>query len=392
MSIDEAAKRADLRPDQISAWETGEDRLSIPQLRRLARVYRRPLAAFHLPEPPEEPPLIHDFRRATDRIGRRDSPELRFEVRRARCRREIALELYERLAMRPPDFRDTASLDEDPEALGARVRQILGIAEDVHKRWRSEYDALSAWRELLHSAGVLVFQAFEMPRKEVRAFSVSEYPLPAIVLNNKDAPQGRIFSLLHEFVHLLLRQGGICDLEEEGRHGHQDQAIESFCNHVAGAALLPKEFVLRDEVVLRHGDSAKWSDQEINKLAGEYRVSRDVVVRRLLILGRTNQRFYQDKQHEYEAQYEAKRIKDKDDRSALRERLVEQGESPGFQSPSRTVVLGAGRLFVGLVLESLCRESITLSDVCDYLGTRLKHLHKIENELLRQVAGGASER
>jgi len=63
LSVDSAAKKAGVKPEQLTGWETGTDRPSIPQLRKLATVYRRPLAAFYLPEAPTRFEVMHDFRR-----------------------------------------------------------------------------------------------------------------------------------------------------------------------------------------------------------------------------------------------------------------------------------------------------------------------------------------
>jgi hypothetical protein len=43
-------------------WESNKKRILLPALERLATVYRRPLATFFLPEPPEGLPLPTDFR------------------------------------------------------------------------------------------------------------------------------------------------------------------------------------------------------------------------------------------------------------------------------------------------------------------------------------------
>jgi hypothetical protein len=43
-------------------------------------------------------------------------------------------------------------------------------------------------------------------------FSISEMPLPAVVLNGKDWIGARVFTILHEFSHIIIRNGGVCDL------------------------------------------------------------------------------------------------------------------------------------------------------------------------------------
>ncbi|MGZ9034940.1 MAG: ImmA/IrrE family metallo-endopeptidase [Rhodospirillales bacterium] len=71
--------------------------------------------------------------------------------------------------------------------------------------------------------GVLVFQATRVEMDEVRGFSIAEPVLPVIVVNRKDAPSGRTFSLLHEFTHLLLRRSGICDFDESATRAPREE-------------------------------------------------------------------------------------------------------------------------------------------------------------------------
>src|SRR5437870_2231675 len=60
--VEVAARKASVSPRSLEAWEQGERRPSIKSLRRLARVYKRPVAFFYLPEPPRDFPPINDYR------------------------------------------------------------------------------------------------------------------------------------------------------------------------------------------------------------------------------------------------------------------------------------------------------------------------------------------
>ncbi|PJN92810.1 hypothetical protein CNY89_26350, partial [Amaricoccus sp. HAR-UPW-R2A-40] len=46
--------------------------------------------------------------------------------------------------------------------------------------------------------------------------------LPFIVVNRKDAYARRVFSLLHELAHLMLRQSGVSDLDADGPRRAED--------------------------------------------------------------------------------------------------------------------------------------------------------------------------
>ncbi len=62
---------------------------------------------------------------------------------------------------------------------------------------------------------------------EMRAFSLYYDVLPVIMVNGSDAPRGRLFSLLHEYVHLLLHTGGLCDTVTDTKATNPDRALEA---------------------------------------------------------------------------------------------------------------------------------------------------------------------
>ena len=67
--------------------------------------------------------------------------------------------------------------------------------------------------------------------------------------------------------------------------------------------LVPAEALRAEQVVQHTPDEPEWADREIEALARRFSVSREVVLRRLLILGLTEQSFYQRKRTEYVEEY-----------------------------------------------------------------------------------------
>ena len=96
-----------------------------------------------------------------------------------------------------------------------------------------------------------------MPIEEVRGFSLTDNKIPAVVLNLRGFDQWKNFSVVHEYAHLLLDKSGICDMEEQDYLQQEDKAIERFCNHFAGAILVPKDVLLAHDLVKLR----KWSDE-----------------------------------------------------------------------------------------------------------------------------------
>lgn len=369
-SIEEAAKSALVKPAQVMAWEKGEARPTINQLRRLANKYKRPVAVFYLPEPPKDFQALRDFRRLPGDVAGKESPALRLAIRWTQYRRDVALELLRELGEEPPEFGVTGSLEEDPEALANRLRSALKASANEQANWRQEYSILGGWRRLLERAGVLVFQFSGVEVEEARGFSISDQPLPVVAVNVRDSPRGRVFSMLHELSHVSLRTGGLCDFKESAERPPEEQRIEVFCNHVAGAVLVPGEELLADQVVLQHGHDPRWTNEELEDLSRRFGASREAVLRRLLIVGRTSRAEYLRSRRRFLQEYQQRR----------------ENQS-GAPPQDRLVISRVGSLFAGLVLAGYDQDKITASRVSDYLGVKLKHLAAIREDLAESAAG-----
>lgn len=362
--IEEAARKIQVKPERLESWEKGERRPTVNQLRKLGGVYKRPLAIFFLSKPPKKFQAMHDFRRLPGEVAGIASPQLRVEIRRARYRRQVAIDLFALRGQSPPKFKARAHLSEDPEVVAERARKLLGVTIEMQTKSKTDYDALNLWRQAIEDQEILVFQARNVDVSEMRGFSITEDPLPAVVANIKDAPRGRVFTLLHEFVHLMLREEGLCDLSEHASVPPQERKVEIFCNHVAGAILMPRESLLGEEYVRAHGRNPIWEDHELIALARRYEVSREAMLRRLLVLDQTNHAFYKAKRQEFIEAY--------------RDHAEMKKERGGFAPPHSVAVAAAGPGFVRLVLDSYYNERITASDLSDFLDVRLKHMPRIE--------------
>lgn len=359
LDIASAAKKAGVSVESLEAWEQGQACPTVKQLRKLAQVYRRPFAAFYLPHPPEDHiPKITDYRRLAGGILTELSYELIMEIRATLDRRAIALDLLREADMESPSFDLTISLEEDTENVGNRIRNLLGIRLREQTSWRDNRLAFNAWREAAEEAGILVFQARGIEVDEMRGFSISEHPLPVIVVNRKDAYAGRLFSLLHEITHLALHANGICDFTTALRPP-REQRVEVFCNYVAGAAIAPKSALLDHADVRAVTEPQEWPDETLRRLAKTFGTSCEMILRRLLILGLTTNSFYERKREEYA------------------EELRQLPRPRGFAPPATETLSAAGKPFARIVLRALNANQITASDVADYLGVRLKHLPRI---------------
>lgn len=191
-------------------------------------------------------------------------------------------------------------------------------------------------------------------------------------MNRKDVLTRRTFSLLHELAHLITRVSGVSDLETDARP-LEDERMEVFCNHVAAAALIPKDALLSEPRVRAQGEaSTKWSDAEISDLARQFNVSREALLRRLLTFNRTTSDFYRQKRGQYIAEYLVSKERKKE----------QQADSEIKRNMPLETVGTFGRPFVRMLLDTYYTDRMTLSELSGYLGLKVKHIPK-----LAQVAG-----
>ncbi|MEW6367639.1 MAG: XRE family transcriptional regulator [Acidobacteriota bacterium] len=360
LEMDEVARKAKVSLDDLQAWELGDSYPTFAQLQRLARFYKRPTAAFFLASPPGEPDLPSDFRGFDPESPPRLSMKTRLEVRRVRRCAAWAGEIRKLLGLDVMPHPVHASLDDDPELLAVRLRAQLRVDQEEIRRLRDAEAALPYWRELAEETGTLVFQ-ISLPKKDgARGLSLREDGQTAILLNGRDAPSARTFTLLHEIAHIALKRDGICNPFQDPPSAAQPRRIEVFCNAVAAAVLMPKVEFLREPEVLdvRHSrDDIVWGEERIRKLARKYKVSSEAAVRRLSTLGLVSSHFYQEKRGEY------RRLAD-----------TRQTWAPVQTDPGKRVVGRVGRSFTRLVLSAFHAGKVSAADVSDLLGTGMKNL------------------
>jgi len=359
MPRDIAAKKIGVSENRLEAFEAGDAFPTVGQLRTIAKTYRRPAAFFYLEMLPEKPERIKDFRSLPDE-HEADLPELLDAVEAARQRRLLALELADTLGYEVPEFGLSASRTDPPENLAIAIRERLGISLDEQRSWREQYRVLRGWITSIEQAGILVSQFSRVGLSAARGFSLSERPFPLIALNGKDYPRAKVFTLFHELAHIALGEAGLCDLHDDER----TFVIEPFCNLVAAEALVPAAHLI-DEPLVRQHDDEEWEEWRIHEIATSYGVSQEVILRRLLTLGRTSEAFYRAKREEY--------------LQAYRDAAAGRG---GFLEYFRRVLRDNGATFTNLVLDAYRADTVTPTEVSRFLGgIKLRHVSSIQDAL-----------
>jgi Zn-dependent peptidase ImmA (M78 family) len=249
-------------------------------------------------------------------------------------------------------------VNDDPEDQAAKIRRLLGVTFNEQLSWKDEYVAWKQWRAAVEALGVLVLQQ-TMPVREVRGFSLNSGGVPTVVVSSADAVVARLFTLFHEFGHVMLNSAGMCLPDPTVESPTSD--VEPFCNRFSGALLLPFDLLSTETGLTALDEIPDDSEVErrIMRAAKSYKVSRFVVLFRLLMAHRIS-------------------------RSRVRGLIQRWSrEAPGdrrggAQPPASRTLNQYGARFVALVLEAQARNVISTSDAADYLSLRVRHFTNLE--------------
>jgi len=357
-------KRKRVTAETVLSWENGEGSPSYPQLERIAyEIYKRPLALFFFPEPPQEETPEQSFRTLPEYAIERLPARIRFLIRKARIMQLNLVELYDNA--NPASQHIIRDLSFDPrvssEQMAATVRDYLGVDLARQRRWRNSEEALRAWRDVLEEHGVFVFKdAFKID--SFSGFCLYDEQFPIIYMNNSKPKNRQIFTLFHELAHLLFRTGGIdTPLDDYLDHLEGDsRRIEVLCSRFTGEFLVPR----RDFEPRIRGIAI--TDESIQELSDRYHVSREVILRKLLDRKLVEQAVYEEKVRDW-AQSAKK-----------------SSGAGGDYYRTRGAYLG--ERYLGTAFSRYYQNRISVEQLADYLGVKAKNVPGMEDLLFPKRA------
>jgi Zn-dependent peptidase ImmA (M78 family)/transcriptional regulator with XRE-family HTH domain len=335
LNIDEA---------EYSRWENTGNGIPFPALRVIAKILKRQIAVFFLPQTPQKVKRPTDFRNLTSSKSHLSCNSM-LAIRRVGKFREILTELnpiqyYETKCSWLPEFRlrfGKKLLNNSQTHDSLRDLLAYSLDRQVNENNLTEtYKSLrNAFEERL---GIYVFQ-LSMPVNEIQGFSYSDtYPY-CITINSKYPTSSRLFTLFHELGHILQRQSGLCIPDNVS----EKQAIELECNSFAGSFLAP------DNAIRFAG-----SKEEIFRLATKLKVSSEVYLRRQKTLNL---------------------VSDTDFLRLLEEiRNSVKSTSFGVLSPLERSRNSRGQALFNSILDALNKNLISYIRASDILGIKINHI------------------
>ena len=285
-----ARKRAGFEQDQLTKtkkfkklreWEAGELRPTLGQLEEFAKKVHIPIGVLFLPEPPVERLPISDFRT----VGPpRLTPNLLDTIYMCQ-NRQYWYRGFARSENEPErHFVGSANTTMLPSDVAQDMRKVLGFSLKAQRKCKTWSDTLRKFGRHAEEAGVLVMKGrfvgnnYRRPLKtgEFRGFALADALAPLVFINTADAKVAQMFTLTHELAHIWLGVSGLSNIDRSSTgllQGHQ----EDWCDKVAAEFLVPQDALLAEL-----GQMTSYTPQTLARLARVFKVSKLVVLRRLL--------------------------------------------------------------------------------------------------------------
>lgn len=358
-SVEDVSTRLKTSIEIINAIEQGERQPTLRQLKELSNAYKRPLAAFLLSEPLEEPPLPKDYRMLLNRKNVFDRDTI-YAIRKARNLQEIGGELLINInnEIKPKIKQVTTS--KKAEDIGLFYREKFGLTNENQKKFKNSHALYNHLRDTFEDLNILVFQ-FSMPIDDARGFVFTDKIPNIIVVNSKDSIEARIFTLMHEFGHILLGETVIDIPDISITKKHQ---IEYWCNQFSSSFLLPKQL---GKTLFKSQKETLTDSRTLNNLSRNYKLSKGMLLYNMLKQDFITKNEYERKLEQYKPPEKEKTVKE------TKKKEKQKGGIP----QDKRCLSEFGNKFVSIVANNYDRNYITYTDALNFLSVKSRNFDKV---------------
>lgn len=272
---------------KIDKWIEGEDYPTYNQLIELSKMFHIPFGYFFLEKLPERKYPVPHYR-TLQNGDFKPSSELLETILFAQKIQEWAKDILLQWGQEKLSFCGKYKDNYNTEAVIEELKKIFEIENNWASQKSSWTEALNYLIEKAEEKGIIVLRNGVVGNNTHRKLSVEEFRgfvlydevAPVVFINNNDAISAKIFTLIHEVVHILIGESASFDLRNLQS---ANNAIEQFCDKCTAEFLVPEEEIK---------DIYK-KETDLERLARYFKVSQIVILRRLLDTSIiTQQEFY----------------------------------------------------------------------------------------------------
>lgn len=261
-----------LQNENFKEWLAEKKQPTFNQIRDFANQFYLPLGYMFLEKPPKEPPSIVFFRKKIDakqNINVNDTIDI-LKYRQEWLSEYLKVNEFQKLdfvgKFKNYSFNNIMNICK-------YTRQILGLKDNWAFEFSNVREALNKLVSILEDIGIIVIfngvvennSHRKIEVEACRGFALVNDYAPFIFINAKDSEVAQIFTLVHEFAHILIGYtAGISNIDITDKEISKEERL---CNKIASNFLLPESLFLD-----------MWNkNNNIDILSKRFKVSRFVI-------------------------------------------------------------------------------------------------------------------
>ena len=260
----------------FKAWLEGTKSPTLKKIEDFAKRFYVPFGYMFLETPPEEKMPITFFRKTNNA---KQNVNIYDTIRNLKEKQDWLVEYLREDGFETLEFvsKFANATEKDINEICDYIHQILNLNQDWAYNYSNEQTALSNLSSLIENIGVItIFNSvvgFNNSRKllvkDCRGFSLVDDIAPFIFINSRDAKVAQIFTLIHEFAHILI--GYSAGFGEEVYLSQDSSKQEKICDKIAAEFLVPNNLFKKE-----------WGLKPYNYeyIARKFKVSRFVILRK----------------------------------------------------------------------------------------------------------------
>ena len=226
----------------LEAWLEGRKQPTARQAEQYAAKFYVPLGFLMMSTPPQEEPIIPMFRKGN--IKSPGSLNVYDTINQIAMRQSWMSEYLQEIGADPLPF-VAAFQNRNEDEMVACIRDLLDVPEFWEEQFHKPEDLVRSLAAKIENRGVAVsFNGVvgnnthrQISVEDCRGFALVDDYAPFIFVNNSDAKPAQYFTLIHEFVHILIGFGASYGLNSVNNLTEEN---ERFCDEVAARFLAPK--------------------------------------------------------------------------------------------------------------------------------------------------------
>ena len=235
---------------RLMSWYSGEKVPTFNQIEEASRATGIPLGYFFLSTPPKEDRTLLEYRTVDSLELEKPSRNLLDTIHDMEQIQEWAKNQMVADGFSELEFVGSMAEVNEVGVFVTQIRQVLDLPRDWFTSSKTPADSFRSLRSKISDAGVIVMMngivgnTTHRPLEinEFRAFAIADEYAPLIFINSNDSTNGKLFSLLHEFAHILIGKNNFFN-DRYSAHGRVNQ-IETICNAAAAEILVPSDLFM----------------------------------------------------------------------------------------------------------------------------------------------------